>query len=55
MRTLIELVQIVKDIGLKKTDLLTTDKTNKTKSHQFYNKILEGDFKTDNDAAQFFF
>ena len=55
MKTLIELVQVIKDINLKKTDLLTTDSTNKTKTNQFYNKVLKGDFKTDNDAAQFFF
>ena len=55
MKVLKELVQVVKSINLKSTDLILTDNTKETKTQQFYNKIATGDFQTDMDAAQFLF
>ena len=54
MKTLIELIQVVKDISLKPSDFMTTDKK-QTREQEYYDKILAGDFLTDADASQFFF
>ncbi|MEO1516787.1 MAG: hypothetical protein AAFV95_17330 [Bacteroidota bacterium] len=55
MRNLIEIANIVRGIRVKSTDLLTVNKRKKTNPHLFYDKILEGAFRSDLEAAQFFF
>jgi len=55
MKILKELAELVKDINLKSTDLLTIDQPEKTKPFQLYEKILSGEFQTDADASQFFY
>lgn len=55
MKNLIEIVQIVKDIQLKASDFITVGKTKKAKTDIFYEKILKGEFKSDQEAAHFFF
>ncbi|MEM8909820.1 MAG: hypothetical protein AAGD05_18370 [Bacteroidota bacterium] len=56
MRNLTEIAKIVEKIRLKPTDLITTDSNNKnSKSDLFYQKILDGSFKQDRDASEFFY
>ncbi len=55
MRILKELTEIIKDINLSSKDFLTTDNKKKSKLIQYYEKIVAGDFQTDEDAAQFFY
>ncbi len=55
MQNLIEIISIVKNINLKSSDFLTADGTKETQTKIFYNKILEGEFRTDEEAANYFF
>ncbi len=55
MKTLIELIDVVKDINLSSKDFLTTDNKSNSKIQQYYRKILSGDFQTDAEAADFFY
>ncbi len=55
MKNLIEFARIVKKVNLKTTDFLATDSQKKTKADVFYEKILAGDFKTDQEASLFFY
>lgn len=55
MKNLIEIANIIRSVKIKSTDILTTDKRKKTNANVFYDKILDGSLKTDNEAAEFFF
>ena len=55
MKNLKRISQIVKTIRLKSSDLITADQNPDTKISTFYNKILKGDFETDQDAANHFY
>lgn len=55
MKNLIEIANVIRNVKVKATDILTVDKRKKTNVNVLYEKILAGDFKTDNDAADFFF
>lgn len=55
MQNLTEVAKIVEKIRLKPTDLITLNPTKESKSDIFYQKILDGSFKSDRDAAEFFY
>lgn len=55
MRILKELTEVIKDINLSSKDFLTADNKKKSKLYQFYEKIVAGDFQTDDAAAQFLY
>ena len=55
MKNLNEIVNIIRNIRVKSTDLLTVNKRRKTNTNILYEKLLAGKFKTDLEAAQFFF
>ena len=55
MNNLIELINIVKTINLKTSDLILVNDSNKNQSYRFYEKILKGELRTDKDAANYFF
>jgi len=55
MKNLKEIAQLVKEVKLKETDLLSTKKSQQTKTTIFYEKILTKEFSTDSDAATYFF
>jgi len=55
MKTLMEIVQIVKNIKLKPTDFLSTSQKQNSKVNIFYKKLTLGEFESDLDASKFFF
>lgn len=55
MQNLKQIVHLIKDVKLKASDLITSGQTSNTKVNTFYKKILNGDFDTDQEAAQFFY
>jgi hypothetical protein len=55
MKNLTELAQIVSRIKLKPTDLITTKTKSTNKSNIFYQKILQEEFKDENEAARYFY
>lgn len=55
MENLKAIANIVKGIRLKASDLLTVDSSKHSKTNLFYNKIINGDFKDDHEAAAFFY
>ena len=56
MKNLIEFARIIEKVKLKTTDFLVANgQQKKTKPVVFFEKILAGDFKTDRDAAEYFF
>ena len=55
MLKLIELVNVVKHINLKSGDFITTDDRRDTQPSILYKKILNGDIKSDQEAAEYFF
>ncbi len=55
MKNLRQIINIVKHIKLKPSDLITFDQSADTKINQFYQKIQNGAFTTEDEAAQFFY
>jgi len=55
MENLKAIINIVKAIKLKSSDLLTVDSSKHSKTNIFYNKILEDAFSSDMDAAKYFY
>lgn len=55
MRDLKELALLLKQIKLKPSDILIVNQDKKNNSNIFLNKILDDSFKSDNEAASFFF
>lgn len=55
MKNLIEITQIVDRIKLKATDFIIRNRRKKTKTDVFYEKVLAGDFRSDQDASLFFY
>lgn len=55
MKNLIEIAQLVDNIKLKTSDFIVRDSRKKNKTDVFYEKILAGDFRTDQDASNFFY
>lgn len=55
MKNLVEIANIIRHVRIRTTDILTSDKRKKTNANLLFDKILAGDFKTDNEAAQYFF
>lgn len=55
MQDLYELAKLVKGINLKSTDLLTADNKRNSKAQTFYQNLLNQEFITDSDAAEYFF
>jgi len=55
MQNLFDLAQIVKNIDVKSTDLLSSNTKRKSKANTFFQKILNQDFSTDTDASAFLF
>lgn len=55
MKNLIEIVDVVKKIRLKSADLLLVDERKKTQPQQFFDKLVDGSLKTDDEAAMYFF
>ncbi len=55
MRNLKELAEVVKNIKLRTSDLLTIDSDKSSKINQFYDSILRNDFLTDDCASQHFY
>ena len=52
MKNLIEFARIIEKVKLKTTDFLVTDDGHKkTKSDQFFERILSGDFKTTSSSC----
>lgn len=55
MKDLMEIASIVNSIRIKTSDLITVDEGRKTKAGQFYQKLVTGEFDSDETAANFFF
>lgn len=50
-----QIIQVVKNIKLKASDLIIVGQKADSKVYTFYEKILNGDFQTDEEAAHFFY
>ena len=55
MDSLFEIVDIVKTIKLKSSDLLLSDTGRKSQAQVFYEKLVNRELHTDQEAAQYFF
>ena len=55
MQVLKELAYIIGSHKLRTIDIIDDTEEPKTKTRQFYDKIIEGDFETDDEAAQYFY
>ncbi len=55
MENLKAIINIVKTVNVKSSDLLSTKLSKNSKTNTFYKKILNNEFQTDDDAAGFFY
>lgn len=55
MQNIRQIIHLVKDVKLKHSDFVTSNQNFDTKPSIFYEKILNGDFDSDGQAAQFFY
>ena len=55
MKNLKQIIHIVKNIKLKPSDFITTYQKSDTKLNSFYNKLLNNEFSSDEEAAIFFY
>ena len=55
MDKLLEIVQLVKNVNVSKTELITHTKSNTTNIQEFYNLLVDGKFSSDQEASKFFF
>lgn len=55
MNTLIEIAQVIKSVKISNEDLITPNKAPRTNVQKFYHNLINGDFQSDQEAAQFFF